>query len=128
MSNLIWLFIPVSLITTGALHYNRWRGFLTLGIIGAVWLFLSLTLSVSTHHHAYAQIQAIESARSAYLTQTATPESERYAISMWAIESNSKIAVMKYYSQHPALRFFWPDEVGKLTYIMGGGDDLCRHD
>ena len=123
MSNLIWLFIPIALITTGALHYNynKWRGFLTLGIIGAVWLFLSLTLSVSTHHHAYAQIQAIESARSAYLTQTATPESERYAISMWAIESNSKIAVMKYYSQHPALRFFWPDEVGKLTYIMGGG-------
>ena len=122
MSNLIWLFIPIALITTGALHYNynKWRGFLTLGIIGAVWLFLSLTLSVSTHHHAYAQIQAIESARSAYLTQTATPESERYAISMWAIESNSKIAVMKYYSQHPALRFFWPDEVGKLTYIMGG--------
>ena len=120
MSNLIWLFIPIALITTGALHYNRWRGFLTLGIIGAVWLFLSLTLSVSTHHHAYAQIRAIKSARSAYLTQTATPESERYAISMWVIESNTKIAVMKYYSQHPALRFFWPDEVGKLTYIMGG--------
>ncbi len=83
MRNLIWLFIPVSLITVGVLHYNRWRGFLTLGIIGAVWLFLSLTLSVSTHHHAYAQIQAIESARSAYLTQTATPESERYAIALW---------------------------------------------
>jgi len=67
---------------------------------------------LGSHQHAYAQIQAIESARSAYLTQTATPESERYAISMWVIESNTKIAVMKYYSQHPALRFFWPDEVG----------------
>jgi len=106
MSNLIWLFIPVSLITVGVLHYNRWRGFLILGLIGAVWLFLSLTLSVSTHHHAYAQIQAIESARSAYLIKTATPESERYAISMWVIESNTKIAVMKYYSQHPAFTVF----------------------
>jgi len=121
MSYIICLALPVVVFLVGLWLVRHSEFFAVVLVLTGLGLFVvSLIAWPISRFQASAEIASIEAVRMVCLDRLSFSESERFAIVNKVVDTNKRIAEIKFYSNHTVLRMFWPDEARNLQLISGG--------
>ena len=120
MSYIVWLVLPVIVFLVGLWLVRHSEFFALVLVLTGLGLFvISLIAWPISRFQVSAEIASIEAVRMVCLDRLSFSESERFAIVNKVADTNKRIAEIKFYSNHMALRMFWPDEARNLQLISG---------